>query len=138
MSQSYTRGTVAVLAGSGVIFIGDTLLGAQIEIFRGIATFNFLWMLDVFFVPFIGGLVVTLIYKERTGKYLAFLPPIIVRSLSCLYLYLTNEQWNEDFFFHLHLHYWGLAVLLCFQASYLGGNWGGVLNGSYRRRTVKV
>lgn len=138
MRQTYVRAVQAVLAGCLVIFIGDFLLGVQIEIFRGIATFSFPWTLDVFVVPFIAGLVVALIYKGRSGKWLAFLPPIIVRCLNCYYLYLTNDQWNENFFFHLHLHYWGLAVILCFQASYLGGHLGGFLSGSYLHNNEKA
>lgn len=133
MNRDFTRGVVAVLAGCVVIFMGDTLLGVQIEMFAGIATFTFPWMLDVFLVPFIAGLAVALIYKERSGKWLAFLPPVIVRCLNCYYLYLTNEYWNADFFYHLHLHYWGMAVVLTFQASYIGGMVVGVLNGSYLR-----
>ncbi len=133
MKQNHKRGAIALLIGSLIIVIGDILLGVQIEIFRGIATFNFLWMLDVFLVPFIAGLAVALIYKERNGKYLAFLPPVIVRCLSCFYLYLTNDQWNENFLHQFHIHYWVLAVVLCFQASYLGGNWGCVLIGAYKR-----
>jgi len=138
MNQDYIRAAVAVLAGSVVIFLGDILLGVKIEMFYGISTFTFLWTLDVFLVPYIGGLTVAFIYRERAGKWLAFLPPIIVRCLSCLYLYLTNDQWNADFFFHLNLHYWGLAVVLSFQASYLGGWLGGILTGSYLRNNDNV
>ena len=134
MNQDHIRGAVAVLAGCCVIVLGDTLLGVQIEIFRGIATFNILWMVDVFLVPFVAGLLVAFTYKKRAGKYLAFLPPVIVRCLSCIYLYLTDPQWNADFFFHLHLHYWGLAVILSFKSSYLGANWGCVMVGAYRRQ----
>lgn len=137
MEHGYMRGTLAVLAGCAVIVVGDALLGVQIEIFRGIATFNFLWALDVFLVPFFSGLAVAMIYRERAGKWLAFLPPVIVRCGNVFYLYLTNDQWNENLFFHLHLHYWGLVVILCFQSSYLGGNWIGLMNGSYFRKPPK-
>lgn len=70
-----------MLAGMAIIFLGAWLLGAQIEIFRGLATFTFPWMLDVFLVPFIAGLAVAKIYGSKGGKWLACLPPLFVRWL---------------------------------------------------------
>ncbi len=133
MNQRYIRGSVAVLVGSVIVFFGDTLLGVKIEVFSGISTYTFPWVLDIFLVPFIAGLAVALIYKERGGKWLAFLPPIIVRCLSCLHLYLTDEYWNADFFYHLNLYHWGLCVILAAEAANLGGFLGESLSGAYLR-----
>ena len=48
MNQNYIRGSVAVFVGIALNFIGDILLGAKIEIFSGISTFTFIWILDIF------------------------------------------------------------------------------------------
>ncbi|MDR2876507.1 MAG: hypothetical protein LBV36_00480, partial [Chromatiales bacterium] len=93
----------------------------RIEIFEGIATFTLPWIIAVFLVPFISGYVVAKIYAEKGGKWFACLPPLIVRTGAVLYLYFTDPLWNEDFFYHLHLHYWGLCVILVVEAANLGG-----------------
>lgn len=131
MIQNRAIAGLAIAAGCAIIAAGDALLDVQIEIFRGIHTFTFPWMLNVFLVPFAAGLAVALIYRQRAGKWLAFLPPVIVRIGSVIHLYFTNDAWNADLFYHLHFHYWGLASLLTMQASYLGGMWGATLSGSY-------
>ncbi|MBI3480930.1 MAG: hypothetical protein HY016_11345 [Nitrosomonadales bacterium] len=83
-------------------FFGDWLLGVRIEVFRGIATFNFLWLADIFLVPFLVGLLVARILGKH-AKWLACLPPLFVRFLSYLYLYYSDT--SHDFFFNFHLHY---------------------------------
>lgn len=121
MNQNYLKGTIAVLAGTVLNILGDWLLGVKIEIFQGMATFTPLWALDVFLVPFIAGYVVAKMYGEKGGKWLACLPPLIVRFGAVFHLYLTDPQWNENLFFHLHLHYWGLCVILAVEAANIGG-----------------
>lgn len=132
MKQIYIRATVAVMAGIVFNFLGDWLLGVRIEIFRGIETFNFIWMLDVFIVPFITGLLVSKIYVGRAGKWLACLPPLFVRSASYVYLYFSDP--HGDFYFNLHLYYWGPCVILAVESSNFGGILGDVLVGAYRKK----
>lgn len=121
MNRHYLRGTLAVLAGTVLNFVGDWLLGVRIEIFDGIATFTPLWAVDVFLVPFIAGYAVAKIYGEKGGKWLACLPPLFVRTFAVIYLYYTDPQWNADLSYHLHLHYWGLCVILAVEAANIGG-----------------
>jgi hypothetical protein len=135
MKQRYIEGTAAVLVGMALNVLGDWLLGVRIEIFSGIATFNFLWMLDVFLVPFIVGLAVAKIFG-RGGKWLACLPPLLVRSLSYAYLYYSEP--HGDFFLNLHLHYWGPCVILAVESANFGGILGEVLTGVYRRKDNAV
>lgn len=134
MKQGYIRGTVAVLAGMAINFFGDWLLGAKVDIFRGLATFTFPWMLDVFLVPFIAGLAVAKIYGSKGGKWLACLPPLFVRCLSYTWMYLFVFHDGKDFFFHLNLYYWGPCVILVVEAANFGGILGEVLIGAYRRQ----
>ena len=132
----YPRATLAVLAGMALNFAGDWLIGANVEVFKGIETFSFPWMLDVFFLPFGVGLLVAKIYGKKGGKWLACLPPLFVRSLSYLYLYLFVYQDGKDFFYHLNLFYWGPVVILVVEASNFGGILGEVLVGSYSKKKL--
>ena len=90
-------------------FIGDWLLGAHIEVFSGIATFTFPWMLDVFLVPFITGMAVAKIYGSKGGKWLACLPPLFVRWITYTYMFLFVFNDGKDFFYNLNMYYWGHA-----------------------------
>ncbi|MBI1174372.1 MAG: hypothetical protein GC139_03790 [Sideroxydans sp.] len=134
MNQRYARGILAVTAGMAVNFFGDWLLGARIEIFSGIATFTFPWMLDVFLVPFIAGLVVAKVFGSKGGKWLACLPPLFVRCISYAYMYFFVFNDGKDFAYHLNLFYWGPCVILVVEAANFGGILGEVLIGAYRRK----
>ena len=133
MNRSYRRESAAVLTGTALIFCGDYLLGVNIEVFQGMATFTLPWILDIFLVPFVAGYVVAKMYGEKGGKWLACWPPLIVRGAGVLYMYLTDPQWNADFLYHLHLHYWALCVILAVEAANLGGVLGEFKLGVYLR-----
>lgn len=134
----YLKETAVVLVGMAVVFLGDFLLGVRIERFSGMATFTPYWILDVFLVPFIAGYVVAKLYGEKNGKWLACLPPLIVRGLGVLYLYVTDPLWHEDLFFHMHLHYWALCVILAVEAANLGGVLGEFKLGAYIRNDERM
>ena len=134
MNNHFVRGTVAVLAGMLLNFAGDWLLGAHIEIFNGIATFNFSWILDIFILPFLVGMLVAKIYGRKGGKWLACLPPLFVRCITYTYMYLFVFNDGQDFYYHLNLHYWGPCVILVVEASNFGGIIQEVLVGSYARK----
>ncbi len=88
MNKNYLRAIAAVLAGMALNFLGDWALGARIDIFVGIGTFTFPWMLDVFLVPFITGMAVAKIYGAKGGKWLACLPAALLRALPYLRLHV--------------------------------------------------
>src|SRR5690606_33282542 len=73
--------TIAVLAGAVIVYAGDRLLGVKLELFYGVSTFTPAWVLALFFVPFVAGIVVSLIYGLG-GKILAHFSPLIVRVVS--------------------------------------------------------
>jgi len=131
MNKRFVIGTAAVLVGMALNFFGDWLLGVRIEVFTGISTFTFAWMLDIFLVPFIVGLVVARMFGKGS-KWLACLPPLFVRSLSYAYLYYSDP--SGDFFLNMHLYYWGPCVILAVEAANIGGILGEVLMGVYHRR----
>lgn len=135
MEKLYARGTVAVLAGMLLNFAGDWLLGAHIEVFKGVSTFTLPWMLDIFVLPFLVGMLVAKIYGHKGGKWLACLPPLFVRCLTYGYMYLFVFNDGKDFYFHLNLYYWGPCVILVVEAANFGGILQEVLVGSYARKS---
>ena len=103
MSNLFVRGIAAVLAGMFLNFVGDWLLGANIEIFKGLATFNIPWILDIFVLPFLVGMLVAKIYGRKGGKWLACLPPLFVRCITYTYMYLFVFNDGQDFYYHLKI-----------------------------------
>jgi len=134
INVNYPKATLAVLAGMALNFGGDWLIGANVEVFKGIETFSFPWILDVFFLPFGVGLLTAKVYGSKGGKWLACLPPLFVRCLTYVYLYLFAFNDGRDFFYHLNLYYWGPVVILVVEASNFGGILGEVLIGAYRKK----
>ncbi len=136
MNVNYPRAVAAVAAGMALNFLGDWLLGAQVEIFHGISTFTLPWMVDVFVLPFMVGLAVAKIYGSKGGKWLACLPPLFVRCISYVYMYLFVFHDGKDFFFHLNLYYWGPCVILVVEAANFGGILGEILIGAYGKKAA--
>ncbi|CAE6686895.1 hypothetical protein [Candidatus Nitrotoga fabula] len=132
MNSQFVKGSFAVLAGMALIYLGDMALGVNIEIYRGIATFTFPWVIDVFLVPFIAGVVVSLIYG-RHGKWLACLPPLFVRTISFAQLTFFDDSYEYvDLFFRIPLAYWGLCLILVVESANFGGIIGEIMKGVYR------
>lgn len=126
------KGVLAVLAGMALIYLGDQALGVNIEIYRGIATFTLPWVIDVFLVPFVAGVVVSLIYG-RHGKWLACLPPLFVRGISFIQLTFFNDSSEYvDLFFKVPLAYWGPCLILVVEVGNFGGIIGEIMKGVYR------
>ena len=131
------RGTLGVFLGIALNAFGDWVLGVRIEVFKGMATFTFPWMVDVFLVPFLSGMLVGKVYAKRGGKWLACIPPLVVRSISYFKLYFVDHP-PGDFFYSLHLHYWGPCVILAVEAANFGGILSEVLAGAYARKVVET
>ena len=135
MNQRHLKGLVALLIGMSLNHFGDRLLGVKIELYSGLSTFSFAWLLDVFFVPFLGGLVVSWIFGKG-GKWLCYFPPLIVRSLSyaeILYLSGTPHGSNLN-----PLGWWGFYVILAMESAGIGGIIGEVMIKNVYGRSKKV
>ena len=126
-------GTLAILAGSVVIYLGDLLLGVNLEMFYGVSTFSPLWIVDLFFVPFVAGIVVSLIFGLG-GKILAHLAPLPVRMLS---YYQINNGPEPEFGVVLPLGYWFLVLILAMEFAAIGGVIGEILIKKTYGRTDK-
>lgn len=123
---------VAVAAGSITIYFGDVLLGVKLEIYYGPATYSPQWVLSVFFVPFLGGIVVSLIYGLG-GKMLAHMPALVVRSISYYQVYGTGVEGGHV----LPMGYWIFVVILCVEFATIGGVVGEVMVKKTYGRTSK-
>lgn len=117
-------GFIALLAGCIVNYLGDRLLGVEIELWRGLDTFTPLWMVNVFVVPLIAGVVVAMIFGLG-GKWLCYFPPLIVRSIGYInYLYFTEPPFGTDL---LYFPFWILFVILAVEAAAFGGVFGEII-----------
>lgn len=134
MKQRYQLGLAAVLIGMALNHLGDRLLGVKIELFSGLSTFSFAWILDIFFVPFLVGLVVAWIFGMG-GKWLCYLPPLIVRSLTYAeILYVSGTPHGSSL---NPMGWWGLYVILAMESAGIGGILGEVMIKKVYGRSAK-
>jgi hypothetical protein len=125
-SQRRYRGAAAILLGLAFNHFGDRILGVQIEAFSGgIGYFSPFWVLDMFLVPFITGVIVALIYGFG-GKWLSYIPSLIVRVLSygAFALHLTPLPPGSSL---MPAGWWGFYVILAIEAAAIGGVIGEVM-----------
>ncbi len=118
MNRRYVVGFGAFLAGAALNFAGDALLGVKIELFHGLSTFSFAWILDVFFVPFLVGLLVAWLFGNG-AKWLCYFPPLLVRCISYAEIvYVTGVPHGSIL---NPLGWWGFYVILAMEAAGIGG-----------------
>lgn len=133
-SSPYNKGFAALLIGTSLNYFGDRVLGVKIELFSGLATFSFAWMLDVFLVPFLVGYVVSWVFGAG-GKWLCYLPPLIVRCISYVQiLYITGTPHGSNL---NPIGWWVLYVILAVESAGIGGIIGEVMvKGTYGRSNL--
>lgn len=104
----------------------DRILGVKIEAFTGgVGYFSPWWALDVFLVPFLAGLMVSRIFGFG-GKWLAHLPPLIVRSASYVAIdrHVTAIPPGSSL---MPIGWWGFFLILTIEFCAIGGVVGEVL-----------
>ncbi len=123
---------ISVLAGAIVNFLGDTLVGVRLELFYGVATFSPWWIIDLFLVPCLAGMVVSMIYGLG-GKIWCYFAPLVVRVYSYIELkYLTGVPDGATL---LEIHFWVLLVIVAVESAAIGGVFGEILvKKTYGRR----
>ena len=128
------RGVIAFILAMVFMHFSDRLLGVRIEVFTDISYFSFLWIIDVFFVPFIAGIIVSVIYGLG-GKWLCYLPPILVRAISYYEVAgMTGAQLGGSL---IPLGWWAFMVIVVVEAAVIGGVLGEVLiKKTYGRSTL--
>lgn len=129
------RGVAAILLASVFNHFCDRILGVRIEAFSGgIGYFSPLWVLDLFLVPFIAGIIVSVIYGFG-GKWLSCVPPLIVRCVSYVGI---AQHWipiapGSKL---MPLGWWGFFAILAMEAAIGGGVIGEVvIKRTYGRST---
>lgn len=120
----FYKGTLALLMGCVLNHFGDRLLDVQIELYTGIQGFGGMWILDMFALPFVVGLLVAVIFGLG-GKWLSYFPPLIVRSIS--YFQIANMSDIPAGSVLIPLGWWGFFVILVMEASAFGGAIGEVM-----------
>jgi len=124
MNLRLQTGLIAVFAGVALNYAGDWLLGVKMELFWGLSTFSFAWILDVFFLPFLVGLLVAWIFGKG-AKWLSYFPPLIVRCISyAQILYFSGIPHGSTL---NPMGWWGLYVILAMESAGMGGILGEVL-----------
>jgi hypothetical protein len=124
MNQRYLTGLFALLTGIIVNYFGDRLLGVKMELFSGLSTFSFAWILDVFVLPLLVGLLMAWIFGMG-AKWLCYFPPLIVRCLSyAQILYITGVPHGSIL---NPMGWWGLYVILAMESAGIGGILGEVM-----------
>ena len=114
----FRRGVMALVAGCLINYLGDHLLGVRIELFWGLSTFNLLWFLDVFIVPFIAGIAVGVIFGLG-GKWMCYFPPLIVRFYA--YFETLKIIGIPDGAKLMPMGWWGFFVILAIESAAIGG-----------------
>ncbi len=127
----FFKGTTALLAGCMLNYFGDHLLDVKIELYTGLQGFGGMWILDMFALPFLVGMVVAFIFGLG-GKWLSYFPPLIVRAISYYQLTLGGNIPQDAVL--IPMGWWGFFVILVIEASAFGGAIGEVvLKGTYGR-----
>jgi hypothetical protein len=128
----FLKGLVALLIGCCLNYFGDRLLGAQVELYRGLLGFNMWWAADIFVLPFFVGLAVAAIFGMG-GKWLSYFPPLIVRSIS-YYEFAHHMISMPEGASLAPIGWWGFFVILAIEASAFGGIMGEIMmKGTYGR-----
>jgi hypothetical protein len=124
MNPRLLSGLLAFIAGVVLNYLGDRLLGVKLELYSGLSTFSFAWVLDVFFLPFLVGLLVAWIFGKGS-KWLSYFPPLLVRCVSyaeIFYISGTPHGSNLN-----PMGWWGFYVILAMESAGIGGILGEVL-----------
>jgi hypothetical protein len=126
MKQSrYLLGTIAILVGCVINYVGDHLIGVRVELYYGITeTFGAGWFSQIFLLPVLVGYSVSYVYGLG-GKWLCYFPPLIVRTLAYLEtMYFLAETPGASL---MPAGWWGFFVILAVESAVIGGVLGEVL-----------
>ncbi len=126
-------GIFAVFVGAAIIYVGDRLTGISLEVFYGVL--NPMWIITLFFVPFVAGVVVSLIFGLG-GKILAYFSPIIVRVYEYNAIYDVRFDLPDGVTL-LPVGFWILIVILAVEAAAIGGVIGEIVNKKVYGRSAK-
>jgi len=122
--QRFFTGLLALTVGCAVNYIGDHLLGIRLELFYGLATFNYVWFLQLFVLPIFVGISVSAIFGLG-GKWLCYFPPMIVRCaayLETVYIIGVPEGYSL-----MPFGWYIFSMILAVESAAIGGAFGEVM-----------
>ncbi len=122
--MSFVMACLAVSCGAVIVHFGDKLLDVNLALFYGIKTFDPIWALDLFLVPFIAGIIVSIVYGLG-GKILAHFSPMIIHIP--IYIAFYNGAVLPEGSALLPIGYWVLLLIVAVEFSALGGIAGEVI-----------
>jgi len=132
--QRLWTGTLAIMVGCLVNYVGDKLLGVRIELFWGLQTFNFLWFLQLFILPILVGMSVSFIFGLG-GKWLCYFPPLIVRFIAYYETaYIIGVPEGASL---MPMAWWGFFVIIAIECAAIGGVVGEIMIKRIYGRTSK-
>ena len=121
---SYIWGSIAILAGTVIIYVGEHLMGIQLALFWGIQTFSPAWVFTLTVIPLIAGFVVSMIYGLG-GKLLCYFPALFAQAYSYWELLYVSGVPEEARL--LPLGFWGFVVIVVIECAAIGGVLGEVM-----------
>ena len=127
----FFNGTLALIAGCSLNYLGDRLLGVRIELFSGMLDFNGLWVIDMLTLPFLVGILVAVIFGLG-GKWLCYFPPLMVKTIGYLEtFYLIGVPDGAKL---IPFGMWALFVTVVMTSAAFGGVMGEIIiKGTYGR-----
>ena len=130
MQRNKNRGVIRALAvvllASAFNHFADRILAVRIEVFTGgIGYFSPSWVVDMFLVPFVTGVLVAVIYGFG-GKWLSYVPCLIVRGMSYydISMHLGDLAPGSSL---MPIGWWGFYVILVVESAGIGGVIGEVM-----------
>lgn len=131
----YWLGTIAILVGCVINYVGDHLIGVRVELFYGITeTFGAAWITQIFLLPVLVGYSVSYVFGLG-GKWLCYFPPLIVRTFAYIEtMYFLADTPGASL---MPAGWWGFFVILAVESAVIGGVLGEVLIKRIYGRTPK-
>ncbi|MDQ6954754.1 MAG: hypothetical protein Q9M20_04855 [Mariprofundaceae bacterium] len=116
-APKWQRFFVAFFVSAVFFDLGHRLLGVRTELYWGIAAYDFVWVISMFLLPCLTGILVGLIYGWG-GKLLAHFPPLFVLALHYYSTMVTGAPEGARL---IPLMWWGFFVILNMEFSAVGG-----------------
>ncbi len=132
-APAWQRFIVAFFASAFTFDLGHKLLGVRVELFWGIQGFDFAWVIAMYVLPVVAGIVFSLIYGWG-GKLLAHLPPLFALSIDYYQILHTGAPEGASL---IPLMWWGFFLILNMEFCAVGGFIGELLL-KYRYGTLDM
>ena len=116
-APKWQRFFVAVFVSAFFFNMGHLLLDVHIELYWGISDYDFSFVLSMFLLPLLTGIIVGLIYGWG-GKWVAHFPPLFVLAID---YYMTAQAGAPDGARLIPMMWWGFFVILNMEFCAVGG-----------------